>query len=173
MVATLRSRRGAWAVLGVSAVLAMSALPADAASWSTAAKHADDPHPAQPTQLWRVRIANDGTFDRIVIDERFSKSGYDVRYVHAVHRDPSGKKVNLEGRYFLSVVVHDAGTDGAAGAPTDVHASYSPELPEIRQVKKTGEFESVVSFGVGLRHKRDFRVLRLHSPLRLVIDVKH
>jgi hypothetical protein len=159
---------------GLAPVLSVVlALPAGATTFSLADKSKPDPHPSQPTQLWRVRLADNGGFDRMVIDQRFSRSGYRVRYVDHVTADPSGMNVHLKGNYFLEVVIHDAGTDAAAGAPTDVHHKYTPLLPEIRQVKKTGEFEGVVSFGIGLKHKRDFRVLRLTSPRRLVIDVKH
>ena len=147
--------------------------PANATPYSLSGKSAADPTPGQPTQIWRLRTGNDGTFDRIVLDERFAKSGYRVHYVNQVTADPSGQPVDLRGRYYLVIVVHDAGTDGAAGAPTYVHDAYTPLLPEVRQIKKTGEFEGVVSFGVGLRNKRPFRVLRLSSPLRLVIDVQH
>jgi hypothetical protein len=161
-------------VLGLAPVLAVVvAAPAGATTFSIAAKSKPDPDPAQPTQLWRLRTGNDGTFDRLVIDERFSKSGYKVRYVDHVTADPSGKTVHLKGNFFLEVVVHDAGTDSAAGHPADIHDVYTPLLPEIRQIKKTGDFEGVVSFGIGVKHKRDFRVLRLSSPRRLVIDVKH
>jgi hypothetical protein len=64
-------------------------------------------------------------------------------------------------------------TGGAAGTPTEVHNVVTPNLPEVVQIKKTGEFEQVVSFGIGLRHRDGFRVFRLSLPTRLVIDVLH
>src|SRR3954452_22966202 len=133
--------------LALAPALAVAvALPAEATSFSLADKSRPDPHPAQPTQIWKLRTGNDGTFDRLVIDQRFSKSGYTVRYVKHVLADPSGKRVYLRGNFFLQVSIPDAGTDGAAGAPTFVKNKYTPLLPEIRQIKKTGEFEGVVSF---------------------------
>ncbi|MBV9484851.1 MAG: hypothetical protein JO246_02215 [Frankiaceae bacterium] len=157
----------------IGTVLAL-ALPATASGgFSTHPKSQPDPHPNHQTQLWRVRVGNDGGFDRIVFDERFSKSGYDVHYVKHVVSDASGKRIHVKGKYFLSVAFTNTGTDGAAGTPTDVHKKYTPLLPEIRQIKKTGEFEGVVSFGIGLKHRRDFRVENLTHPHRVVIDVKH
>lgn len=146
-----------------------SALP----GFSTAPKHAPDPHPHHTTQLWRVRPANDSGFDRIVFDERFSPSDFRVRYVRHVVADASGKPVHVKGRYFLSVSFTDTSTSGAAGTPTQVHRVMTPGLPEVVQIKKSGEFENVVSFGIGLRHRNGFRVFRLTSPMRVVVDILH
>lgn len=163
-VATLRPA-GATAVTAATT----QALPA----FSTTPKSSSDPSPSRLTQLWRLRTGEHASFDRIVLDERFSHPGYSVHYVKQVLADPSGKPVALKGRYFLQVTVHNAATDGAAGAPTYIPDVRTPLLPEVRQIKKTGEFENVVSFGIGLSHYRGFRVFRLSSPLRLVIDVRH
>jgi hypothetical protein len=144
--------------IATTCAMAAMALPAGALpGFTTAPKNAPDPHPSHLTQLWRVRPANDGTFDRIVFDERFSPSGYHVRYVRRVVGDGSGKPVAIKGRFFLSVSIPDTSTGGAAGTPTFVHHVLTPSLPEVVQIKKTGEFENVVSFGVGLRHRTGFR----------------
>lgn len=162
------------AILSTVGALAVMATPAGASpGFSTASKSAPDPHPDHLTQLWQVRPANDGAFDRIVFDERFSPSGYHVHFVSHVIADGSGKHVHVKGHYFLSVSVPGTSTSGAAGTPTNVHAVMTPNLPEVVQIKKTGEFENVVSFGIGLRHRNGFRVLRLHSPDRLIVDVLH
>jgi hypothetical protein len=161
-------------VIGAAAAACALALPAVALpAFTTSPKSAPDPRPHHLTQLWRVRVANDGTFDRIVLDERFSPSGFRVRYVKHVIADASGKRVHLKGRFFLSVSVPGTSTSGAAGTPTFVHRVYNPALPEVVQIKKTGDFENVVSFGIGVRHRNGFRVFRLHSPRRLVIDIQH
>src|SRR3954452_825795 len=90
--------------LGALAAVVTIALPATAApAFTTSPKHAADPHPHHLTQLWQVRPGNDGSFDRIVFDERFSPSGYDVHYVKHVVADGSGKRVHVRGRYFLDV----------------------------------------------------------------------
>ena len=49
----------------------------------------------------------------------------------------------------------------------------TPLCPNLRQVKLAGDFEGVVSFGLGLRRKTGFRVFRLTGPTRIVIDVAH
>lgn len=157
----------------LTAVAAMAIPAAATPTFSTTPKQATDPHPHHLTQLWQVRPGNDGSFDRIVFDERFSPSGYDVHYVTHVRADASGKRVHVKGHFFLNVSFPDTSTSSAAGTPTNVRTTYTPNLPELVQIKKTGEFENVVSFGIGLRHRNGFRVQRLRSPTRLVIDVSH
>ncbi len=160
--------------LGAIVMVCAMALPAAGLpAFTTAPKSAPDPHPTHLTQLWRVRTGEHTAFDRIVFAERFSPSGYNVRYVKHVVADASGKRVHLNGKFFLNVSVPNTSTSGAAGTPTFVHRVYNPALPEILQIKKTGEFEGVVSFGIGLAKRKGFRVFLLHKPLRLVIDVHH
>jgi hypothetical protein len=43
----------------------------------------------------------------------------------------------------------------------------------LRGVAFTGDFEGQISFGLALRHRSDLRVLELHAPNRIVIDVRH
>ena len=49
----------------------------------------------------------------------------------------------------------------------------TPLCSNLRQVKKAGDFEGVVSFGLGLRRRTGFRVFRLSAPTRIVVDVAH
>ena len=48
-----------------------------------------------------------------------------------------------------------------------------PLCPNLRQVKLAGDFEGVVTFGLGLKAKTGFRVFRLTNPTRVVVDVEH
>ena len=52
-------------------------------------------------------------------------------------------------------------------------STLTPRCPNLLQVKKTGDFEGTVSFGLGLRRMTGFRVFRLTDPTRVVIDVAH
>ncbi len=149
------------------------ALPAEALpTFSMTAKSAADPS-SRVTQLWHLRTGNDGTFDRIVFDERISMSGYSVRYVSQVLADASGAVVPIKGRYFLRVVISGATTGSLPGLSSSMPSIVTPSLPEVTQIRKAGEFEQVVSYGIGLNRYRGFRVFRLSSPTRLVIDVLH
>ena len=171
-------RRSLVVVLGVAAALGgvatLAAAPASALPpFTTAAKTKADPNPSLPTQLWRIRTGNQGGWDRVVFDQRFSPSGYSVRYVSQVVRDGSGAPVAMKGHAYLQVVFHDSGVDGAAGAPTYIPASADYTLPEVKQIKHVGDFEAVESFAIGLKDKHGFRVVTLTNPLRVAIDIKH
>jgi len=159
--------------IGAAGTALAVALPAEALpAFSTSAKSAPDPS-TRVTQLWNLRTGNNGTFDRIVFDERVSASGFNVRYVSQVIADPSGQVVSLKGRYFLRVVIKGATTSSLPGMRSVMPSVLTPGLPEVAQIRKAGEFEQVVSYGIGLNRYRGFRVFRLSSPSRLVIDVLH
>ena len=168
----MKIKRAAISIGAVVTALAI-ALPAQALpAFSTTAKAAADPS-TRVTQLWNLRTGNNGTFDRIVFDERVSMSGYSVRYVSRVLYDASGQVVPLRGRYFLRVVISGATTSSLPGLRSVMPSLLTPALPEVVQIRKAGEFERVVSYGIGLNRYRGFRVFRLTSPTRLVIDVLH
>ena len=168
----MKIKRAAISIGAVVTALAI-ALPAQALpAFSTTAKAAADPS-TRVTQLWNLRTGNNGTFDRIVFDERVSMSGYSVRYVSRVLYDASGQVVPLRGRYFLRVVISGATTSSLPGLRSVMPSLLTPALPEVVQIRKAGEFERVVSYGIGLNRYRGFRVFRLTSPTRLVIDLLH
>jgi hypothetical protein len=126
--------------------------------------------------LRAVRTARQATFDRVVFefDRQAAPTAYRVRYVPQVTRDPSGQPVVLRGRSFLEVILEGATTADANGRP--VHrgpASLTPALPALQQVSIAGDFERVLTFGLGVDHRAGFRVLALASPARIVIDVAH
>ena len=49
----------------------------------------------------------------------------------------------------------------------------TPRFPMLLQVKEAGDFEGVVSFGVGVRRRTGFRAIHLSSPGRIVLDLAH
>jgi hypothetical protein len=48
--------------------------------------------------------------------------------------------------------------------------TITPRLPMLRQLKPAGDFEAVLSFGVGLASRSGYRAFTLTGPARLVID---
>lgn len=117
-----------------------------------------------------IRIAHHDGYDRLVIG--FSTAGampqYQLNRQDTAHfvRDASGVPVTLDGSAGIRIVLRN--TDVAPGAPNDL----TPNLPEIREVAQIGNFERVVSYGVGLATPACVRVLELSGPTRLVIDVQ-
>ncbi len=117
-----------------------------------------------------IRIAHHDGYDRLVIGFATSNTmpQYQLTQQATSHfvRDASGQPLTLDGSAGLRVVLRNA--DITPGAPTDL----KPGLPAIREVAQIGNFERVVSYGVGLATAACFRVLELRGPTRLVIDVQ-
>jgi len=117
-----------------------------------------------------VRIAHHDGYDRLVVGFATSNSMPQYQLTRQATstfvRDASGQPVTLNGSAGIRVVLRNA--DIADGVPSDLN----PDLPQIREVTQIGNFERVVSYGVGLATPACFRVLELSGPTRLVIDVQ-
>jgi hypothetical protein len=123
--------------------------------------------------LTAIRTGQHGSYERLTLEFTSAYGEADVRYVPVVHADPSDKVVPLQGMSFLQVVVHGAVAHWPAtpirayGGPSTV----TPGYPTLKQVSISGDFEAVLSFGVGLERTAGFQVTRLRSPDRLVVDI--
>jgi hypothetical protein len=123
-------------------------------------------------ELFGAATGCHATFDRFVIRARFAKPEYDVRYVRSIVSDGSGNPVSLLGTKRIRVVIRNARAHTQSGGNLLPH-TITPLCSNLRQVKLAGDFEGVVTFGLGLRRKTGFRVFRLTGPTRVVIDVAH
>ena len=83
-----------------------------------------------------------------------------MRYVNRIDSDGSGDPVSLQGTKRLRVLIHNARAHTQSGAPLLANVK-TPRCSNLRQLKLAGDFEGVVSFGLGLRRKTGFRVFRL------------
>ena len=125
-----------------------------------------------PTTLVAIRAAHHPGYDRLVFEFRgrlpVQRS---VRYVSQVIGDPSGRVVSVAGNAKLLVRFV------ALGHNSRGQVTYGPlrrtyALPEVIQVANAGDFEAVLSFGVGVAKREPFHVFTLSSPSRVVIDVQ-
>jgi hypothetical protein len=74
----------------------------------------------------------------------------------------------------MSIALFPARAHNAQGASVyDGPKLRQYQMPALRGVAFTGDYEAQVSFGLALRQRSDFRVFILHAPNRIVIDVKH
>ena len=127
------------------------------------------------TYLTAVRTGEHSGYDRVVFQFSGTLPGYTAGRVPAVSSDPKGTPVPLAGQSYLRVVF--LGT--SAVCPTPLHRTYSgpavltPYYPELLTVSAAGDFEGVLSFGIGLAAQGGYHVITLTSPARLVIDVSH
>ena len=156
------------------ALLASAAVAAPAfalPSFSTAPKAGPASGSAQ-AQVAALSVSRHAGFDRIVIRFKFSRPGYKVHYVPKVIADGSGLPVPLLGSRSLLVRLEPAWAHTTAGSAVILRV-VTPRFPPIRQVKVAGDFERVVSLGVGINGRKPFRVLALAAPPRIVVDVQH
>ena len=136
-----------------------------------------DPKSSSAGSGRQIEVSNLATgchpgFDRFVVRTRLARPQYDVRYVKRIVQDGSGAPVRLEGKRRIRIVIRNGRAHTNAGAPL-VPRVRTPHCPNLRQVKLAGDFEGVVTFGLGLRNRNGFRVFLLREPGRLVVDVAH
>lgn len=153
-------------VAGLFLVLAValgSVLVLDGRSTSSAA--------TTPPRLVAVRAAHHPGFDRVVFEFSGSvPSRRNVRYVSRLVADPSGKPVRIAGRAILEASFSPATAHTAAGAFT-APGRIAYALPNVITVVRSGDFESVLSYGIGLAKRTSFHVFTLGHPSRVVIDI--
>jgi hypothetical protein len=123
-----------------------------------------------------VRAAGHPGYDRIVFEFRSGVPGYDVRYVETpVRADGSGEEVAVAGGAALLVRMEPALdadlTEESAPRTYTGPTRFSPGTAGVVELVRTGGFEAVLTWAIGLSDKRPFRVTRLQGPARLVIDV--
>lgn len=140
-------------------------------------------NPSSIPQVTNLRYAahGDGTplrgYDRIVINLSGPASGYDVRYVKKTDECASGRTVNVAGKKFLSITLKPAQAHNSKGQNTYFGpARNGPDklnLPTLKGLAFTCDFEGHVGFYLGLDHKAGFNVVTLSNPTRIYVDVTH
>jgi hypothetical protein len=108
-------------------------------------------------------------FDRVVFDLT-DVPGYQVHYVRRVIQDGSGLPLMLRGRAFLTLRLEPAVAHNDQGQPTAPRRIVG-SFTQLKEVRLAGDFEGVVTYGIGLAARSDFRVFTLTGPDRLVVDL--
>lgn len=127
-----------------------------------------------------IRAARHDGFDRVVVEFEGTFGRWSVSYADRITEDPTGDPVDLRGSAFLAVVIANATFDNIVQAEGGVpHVAYegprrvAPGLPAVQEVADAGDFEAVMSLGIGVAQVTGIRAYRLESPSRLVVDVAH
>jgi hypothetical protein len=118
-----------------------------------------------------VRAGRHPGFDRVVFQFRGAVPQHRIRYVDQLVQDGSGNPVSVAGAADLEVVFHGANAHAEDGTPSVSPKRFSPGLTAVKEVAQIGDFEAVVSYGIGLDRRRPLTVSTLSGPSRLVIDV--
>ncbi|HWM94790.1 MAG TPA: hypothetical protein VN493_28815 [Thermoanaerobaculia bacterium] len=134
-------------------------------------KQRPDLHPAL---LREVRAASQQGFDRVVFEfEGSAVPGYRVEYVDEAVQCGSGETVQVAGSSWLQVRLTPANAHTEAGEPTVRERERHLDLPVLKELESTCDFEAEVTWVLGLASRRPYRVQELSSPARLVVDVGH
>lgn len=108
-------------------------------------------------------------YDRVVFEFSGPVPLLEIKYVHELVGDGSGLPIAIAGNAILQVQCRpaQAHTDqGQTSAPSRVAVN----LPNAKEVVRAGDFEAVVTYGIGLAHKAETRILTLAGASRVVID---
>jgi hypothetical protein len=126
--------------------------------------------PAVP-RLVAVRAGHHGDVDRVVFEFRGGlPAERSAAYVPRLVADPKGTPVRIAGRAILQVRLFQAAghtESGVATAPTRV----AFPLPNVMTAVQSGDFEAVLTYGLGLARRTHVRVTTLHRPPRVVVTV--
>jgi hypothetical protein len=128
-----------------------------------------------------VDLARHEGYDRVVFRFKNAVPGYRVAYVEPpLTEDGSGAPVKVDGTAFVSVRMEPAsGFDLNTGEGVLVYkgprriSGEDAGTSVVRELVRTGDFEAVLTWAVGLSDKVDFRVLTLEDPPRLVVDFRN
>jgi hypothetical protein len=135
---------------------------------------ADAQSPPAFSQLTNIRVGRHATYDRVVLDFRGPlPSSFRANWVNGLFADASGKPVPLPGNKFVSVNMHNASSFDLSFRPTYTgpRKFNTPQLRNVVAVTITGDFEHVLSIGLGTRRHTWLHVFTLTAPNRLVIDI--
>lgn len=126
----------------------------------------------QTSTLVAVRAAHHPDYDRVV----FEFTGpvpvqRNAGYVPELIGDPSGLPVPVAGDAILQVRMASA-----KGHDDNGNVTYGPTrrtyaLPNVIQVVNSGDFEGVLTFGIGLAQRTGVTAFTLTNPSRVVVDI--
>jgi hypothetical protein len=126
--------------------------------------------------LTALRSAGHECYDRVVFEFRQDGTpGYTVGYEPGpILQDASGEPVEVAGSAYLVVRVTPAtGYDFDAGVPS--YNGPNRVTPggtlHVQEVVRSGDFEAIMTWVIGLDEERPFTVSTLTDATRLVIDI--
>ena len=128
----------------------------------------------QMVTLRSVRAARNEGFDRVVFEfDGAQVPGYQLEYVDKpIVKCGSGNPTEVAGQGFLQVTLMPAQAH-EGGTSTITERERKPALPVIQELEQTCDFEGEVTWVLGNAHPNKYRVMELHEPTRLVVDVQH
>jgi len=136
-----------------------------------------------PTRLLTdVRVGAHDCYERVTFEFKPQAGDADgpVAWRAAYERPPitedgSGRTVKVKGASFLVVHFTASGADLTKEAAPDTYTGptsiEAADSTRIQQVRRTGDFEAVLTWVIGLDRQRPFHVTTQDSPARVVVDI--
>jgi hypothetical protein len=125
-------------------------------------------------QILSVQHACCAGFDRLIFAvDGIHEPTYTIQYASAPFSDcGSGNTHHIPGDAFLAIKMTPAQGHGNGQATLPRDTLYS--CPNLKHLAITCDFESDLTFVVGLKSKKPYRVIELQNPsTRLIVDIKH
>ncbi|PTL79822.1 hypothetical protein DAT35_30750 [Vitiosangium sp. GDMCC 1.1324] len=154
---------------------AQTAQPEDSKNREWTAGRVDIQRSSQkPVTLREVREGRNEGFDRVVFQfDGDQVPGYHLEYIDKpIIKCGSGDPTDVAGQAWLQVRMVPAQAH-EGGNVTVAQRERKPKLPLIEEMKVTCDFEGEVIWVLGVKHPNKYRVMELHEPTRLVVDVQH
>ena len=131
--------------------------------------------------LERIALGRHEGYDRVVFQFKNQLPGYRVSYVQPpLKEDGSGNPVSVAGNAIVVVRMEPAsGFDLDTGEGVMVYKGpkriegASAGTSVVQELVRSGDFEAVLSWAIGLSDKVDFRVTTATSPARLIVDFRN
>jgi hypothetical protein len=144
----------------------------------TSGEESSTTKPSQTMLLTNVKFKSDSCTDRIVFDFRDAAGehpGATVAYRpagEAQTEDASGRHIPIAGKAFLVVRFEPAATADLSKPKLEITYTGPRSIKPtgtrwVQEAAKTGDFESVLTWAVGLSEQRPFRVVT--EPARLTV----
>ncbi len=140
--------------------------------WTTAPVMRND----NPSSSFReMRVAKQKGFDRVVFEFAGDVPNYNVRFEKPPITNYGGDDLKMSGKAFVVVQFHIISYPENADVSKLVLEIPRNKLrvPLVTEIKNSEWFEGYLSFAIGLKMRKPFRVQQLSNPARLVIDFKH
>lgn len=132
------------------------------------------PGSGRPVRLEALETGRHPHFDRLVFRFRDGLPGYHLEYIDRPVRDcGSGEVVPLPGDGWLEIRMSPAQAHTDEGRPTAAPRQQAADLPVVLELRRTCDFEGIVTYVAALRSPNRYRVVTLEDPPRVVVDIRH
>jgi hypothetical protein len=135
------------------------------------ATRAATPPPISTLVAIRAAAHNETTprYERVVFEFTGPVPLIAVHYVPQLIGDGSGLPVAIAGNAILQLTMRPAQAHNDQGQST-APGRVTVNLPNVKEVARSGDFEAVVTYGIGISRKSEIRILTLEGPSRIVVD---